>query len=152
MFVKTGDGPNGPTGQMQNRAAACWQGCKHIHGEAGPANKIYLFGGDGSTAENSDGSYNNHTWSYTWDTNTWTLEHGWCAGSGEVQPGRPDESGFVWDKTRNRFWVMPRIDTWNGVPHAPGSCSVSLPTATTTVGNPLLTTISAEAGLDRQAG
>jgi len=51
----------------------------------------------------------------------------------------------------SRFWVMQLIDTWNGVPHAPGSRSVPPPTATTPVGNPVLT-ISAEAGLDRQAG
>ncbi len=84
---------------------------KHLNIAENPDNgKIYFSGGDWS------GNDGDNTGVWVWDplvhaagnqTGAMVHEHSNCGVQGEVVPGGPNESGFVWDSTRKRFIQLP---------------------------------------------
>jgi hypothetical protein len=69
--------------------------------------RIYFCGGDYSTDDGFLDSGRNEMYSYELATDTWRLEFPYCAPSGQVQPSHPDEVGWAYDTTRNKFWMIP---------------------------------------------
>lgn len=96
-----------PTGRGE--APCAISGCKHIRLAHNPVDgRIYFLGGDyvGTPIVDSE-SGRNEIYAYSIAQDKWTLEHPYCAASGEVQAGRPDEVGWAYDTSRNMFWMAP---------------------------------------------
>ncbi len=90
--------------------ATCGYGadCKHSHLAQNENNKRIYFGyGDFSGPFSTSQSARNELFSYSVVENNWVLEYPYCGPQGEVQPFRPDETGFVWDSKRQKFWIVP---------------------------------------------
>jgi len=86
----------------------CPYGCKHMRLAHNPVNgRIYFCGGDYTTDDGFLDSGRNEMYSYDVATDSWRLEFPYCAPSGQVQPSHPDEVGWAYDTTRNKFWMLP---------------------------------------------
>ena len=80
-------------------------GCKHMRLAHNPVDgRIYFSGGDWS-GPNHPQSGRNETYSYSIRDNNWRLEYPYCGPASEIQPGGPDETGWVYDTKRNIFWL-----------------------------------------------
>src|ERR1051326_8247808 len=77
---------------------------KHLNIQENPdTGKMYFIGGDYS---GNDGD-NIGVWAWYPPTNSWEHERSNCGVQGEVMPGQPNESGFQWDPSRKKFWLLP---------------------------------------------
>lgn len=74
--------------------------------------EVTFTGGDYSeVSPNPDGAGNARIWSRDIlkvpADNSWTNRHGFCSAAGQLMPGRPDNVGWVYDSTRNKFYTFP---------------------------------------------
>jgi len=87
---------NGPSGDI-----------KHLRITHNPDNgRIYFMGGDYAGPGGTQ-SGRNELYSYSVVDDSWIKEYPYCGDAGSVQPGGPDEVGWVYDTKRNIFWMIP---------------------------------------------
>ena len=88
---------------------ACPNGeCKHIRVIHNSTDgRIYWLGGDYTSEDGFPQSGTNELWSYSIAGNDWRLEVDYCNPPGFIQPSHPDEVGFAFDPSRNKFWMYP---------------------------------------------
>jgi hypothetical protein len=85
----------------------CPTGCKHMRlAYNSDDGRIYFLGGD-YAGPGYPASGRNELYSYSIAGGDWRLEYPYCGPAGEVQPGFPDEVGWVYDPSRKRFWMLP---------------------------------------------
>jgi len=85
--------------------------------------RIYFFSGDWSGLSSDYQSGRNEVYSYSIKDGDWRLEYPYCGFPGEPIASNADEVGWVFDQTRNLFWMMPGY-MWgtvlpNSCPHSP---------------------------------
>lgn len=98
----------------------------HVGGKHGRAafntvdGRIWFMGGDWyswNDPNREDGNGNNEVWSYGVTEDSWRKEYPPgptpCAPAGDLVPAQPDESTWVYDSRRNRFYTGPGF--WFGV-------------------------------------
>lgn len=86
----------------------CPGDCKHIRFAYDITDKkLWVNGGDYDGSGGFIQSGRQETWSYSLVDSTWTLEYPYCGPSGESEPCHPDETGFVYDMSRDKFWMIP---------------------------------------------
>jgi hypothetical protein len=94
-----------PPGAPGNGGVGGVYGGKHMNLAFNPVNKkVYITGGDSFNVPYGD---NQGVWSYDIPANTWTMEYPHCGFQGDIMPGGANESGFVWDSKRSKFWLLP---------------------------------------------
>lgn len=61
--------------------------------------------------------------------NSWTTRHPFCSASGQVMPSQPDNVGFCYDPSRDRYYTIPGFfnPTTNVQPNCPNSTLSALP-------------------------
>lgn len=102
------------------------EGTKHAriasrYGHANADGKVYIIGGDWGPWARPDANDSSNMTLWTHDLATdiaaqiwpptaapWTNKDlGWCIPAGEIGPNMPDESVWIYDSTRDRFYLQP---------------------------------------------
>src|ERR1043165_3911666 len=81
--------------------------------------KTWWLGGDYPMSTGGMDSGRNELWSLDAENWIWNLETP-CVG-GQVQPAGPDQIGWVWDESRQRFWMTPGFQWGSRVTDCPTS-------------------------------
>lgn len=98
---------------LPGRGKAPYSG-KHMRLTYNPTDgRIYFLGGDyGGPGGPQSGR--NEVYSYSVKDNDWRQEWPYCGPAGSVQPSHPDQVGWVYDTTRNIFWMLPGFQFRDG--------------------------------------
>jgi hypothetical protein len=120
-------------------------GGKHMNIRAHPTTGEFWFvGGDSFETPYGD---NQGVWSYQPRTNAWTQRYSNCGTLGDVMPGGPNESGWVYDTTRNKFWILPGF--WFLLQSGPAGCGTAV---TWNTANPITITGTAYFAVNNSTG